>query len=311
VNYLRMQGGFTASWQIYSKPFRIFLLLIQRVPLMSHDANKRRTVFYISDGTGITAENLGHSLISQFDNVEFEHITLPYVDTPDKAETAVAQINHAAVETGERPIVFVTLVNDELRKIVSKVNGLYIDIFNTFIGPLEKELKAHSSYTIGRGHGLPDESRYKARIDAIDFTLSTDDGSNPHRYSRADIILVGVSRSGKTPTCLYLAMQRGLLAANYPITEDDLKNSELPKVLQPYKNKLFGLTIDPVRLQEIRAKRRPDTQYADVDQCSDEVRKAERWFNEYQIPYISTTALSIEEIATKILAQTGLRQRAL
>ncbi len=271
----------------------------------------KRTVFYVSDGTGITAENLGHSLISQFDKVEFEHVTIPYVDTPSKAREAVKEINEMAAQTNTRPLVFVTLVSDELRKILAPINGLYMDVFNTFIGPLEKELHTHSSYTIGRSHGQPDETRYKARIDAIDFTLSTDDGSNPHRYSRADIILIGVSRCGKTPTSLYLAMQRGILAANYPITSDDLGQSELPEVLKPYKDKLFGLTIDPVRLQEIRAKRRPDSSYSGLEKCVDEVKRTERWFDEYNIPFINTTGLSIEEIATKILSQTGLRQRAM
>jgi regulator of PEP synthase PpsR (kinase-PPPase family) len=282
--------------------------ITNRIKLMTHT---KRTVFYISDGTGITAENLGHSLISQFDQVEFEHITMPYVDTTEKAVAAVTRINHSAINTHTRPLVFATLVNEELRKILSTVNAMYIDIFNTFIGPLEQELQTQSSYTIGRGHGKHDENRYKARIEAIDFTLSTDDGSNIHRYSRADIILVGVSRCGKTPTCLYLAMQKGLLAANYPITEEDLQSHELPKSLLEYRQKLFGLTIAPMRLHEIRDKRRPDSHYAELEQCNYEVRQAERWFKEYHIPYISTTALSIEEIATKILAQTELKTRSM
>jgi len=272
---------------------------------MTH--SHHRTVFYVSDGTGITAENLGHSLISQFDNVHFEHITIPYIDSEEKANAAVTQINQTASKSGHRPIIFATLVAEEVRKIMATAKGLYMDVFNTFIGPLEKELKAHSSYTIGRGHGLPDETRYRARIEAIDFTLSTDDGNNTHRYSRAEIILIGVSRCGKTPTSLYLAMQRGILVANYPLTEDDLQHSELPKPLREHKNKLFGLTIDPMRLHEIRNKRRPDSHYAEVNHCQNEVRQAERWFSEYRIPFLNTTTLSIEEIATKILAQRRLK----
>ena len=273
--------------------------------------NTKRLVYYVSDGTGITAENLGHSLISQFEKVEFEHITIPYVDSIDKAHAAVTKINQAALQTQSRPLVFATLVNEELRKILSSINGMYIDVFNTFIGPLEQELHTHSSYTIGRGHGKPDESLYKARIEAIDFTLSTDDGSNTHRYQRADIILIGVSRCGKTPTCLYLAMQKGLLAANYPITEEDFKSHELPKPLKEHQKKLFGLTIDPVRLHEIRSKRRPDSHYAELEQCYSEIRLSELWFNEYHIPYINSSNLSIEEIATKVLAQTGIKTRAM
>ena len=269
-----------------------------------------RSVFYISDGTGITAENLGHSLISQFDKALFEHVTLPYVDSIEKAEAVVKQVNLAAETTQLRPIMFATLVNDDISKILATANALYIDVFNTFIGPLELELQMHSSHRMGRSRGLPDDSRYTARIEAIDFTLSTDDGNNTYRYNRADIILIGVSRCGKTPTSLYLAMQGGLLAANYPITPDDLRLSELPQSVQPFKAKLFGLTIDPVNLQAIRAKRRPDSHYSELAECINEVKQAERWFKEYRIPYLNTTSLSIEEIATKILAQTGLKRRS-
>jgi len=272
--------------------------------------NSMRNIFYLSDGTGITAENLGHSLISQFDKTQFEHVTLSYVDSIEKANVALATINKAATESKSRPIIFATLVNEEIRKILASADALFIDVFNTFIGPLEQELKIPSSYRIGRSHAVPDESRYTARIEAIDFTLSTDDGNNTYRYNRADIILIGVSRSGKTPTSLYLAMQGGLLTANYPITADDLRSSELPQSLQKFKEKLFGLTIDPDQLHAIRTKRRPGSHYADLSECEYEVKQAERWFKEYRIPYLNTTSLSIEEIATRILAQTGLKRRA-
>lgn len=269
----------------------------------------KRSAFFISDGTGITAETLGHSLLSQFKSIEFEHITVPYVDTQEKAHEVVAQINKAAAQDGNPPIIFDTIVNQDIRTIIAKCKGFMIDIFSTFLHPLEKELKTSSSYTVGQSHSIVDESSYKIRIDAVHYALDNDDGARTRNYPDADIILTGVSRCGKTPTCLYLALQFGLKAANYPLTEDDMDDLKLPKVLNENKDKLFGLTIDPNRLTAIRSERKADTKYASARQCEMEVRAAQAIFNKVNIPYLDATALSIEEISTRILAATGIERR--
>lgn len=271
----------------------------------------KRTVFFVSDGTGITAETLGYSLVTQFEDLEFDYTTLPYVDTPEKAQEAVVRINNVYKDEQKTPLVFATLVNAEIRNIISTSLGMFLDFFSTFIGPIETELQSKSSYTIGRTHSVHNPKAYNSRINAINYTLNTDDGTNIHQYKQADIIMVGVSRSGKTPTCLYLSLQFGLKAANYPITEDDLNNRALPKPLQGFQHKLFGLTIDPLRLQAIRKERRPDTRYASLSQCELELKLVEQLFRIDKIPFINTSNLSIEEISTRLMAELGIQRRFL
>jgi regulator of PEP synthase PpsR (kinase-PPPase family) len=267
----------------------------------------KRTVFYLSDGTGITAETLGRSLISQFENFTFTHVTIPYINNLEEAQKVVSQINATRAQNGNRPIIVATLVNEAIRKLIATTDALFLDVFNTFVGPLEQELNALSTHRIGRTHAMDDFTKYQTRIEAIDFTIATDDGSSINRYKDADLILVGVSRCGKTPTSLYLALQHGLCVANYPITEEDLNQDDLPAVLLNEKKKLFGLMIDSQRLQSIRSERRPNSQYASLATCQKELRFAENMFLHHQIKHINTTSLSIEEIATKIITQLGLK----
>jgi regulator of PEP synthase PpsR (kinase-PPPase family) len=269
----------------------------------------RRTVFFISDQTGVTAETLGHSLLTQFDTTEFDHVTLPFLDTIDKVDEALAQIDAKAESQGEGPIIFSTLVQDDLRERFTPRQGLLIDFFDTFLPSLEGELHVKSSHKSGIAHGLGDSNRYDQRIDATNFALNNDDGARTRDYERADIILVGVSRSGKTPTCLYLALSYGVYAANYPLSEDELETGELPKVLQPYINKIYGLSIDATRLQSIRKLRRPTGRYSSMPQVSFEIRAAEALFHRYKIQYVDTTRSSIEELASTILANTGVERR--
>lgn len=270
---------------------------------------KQRTVFFVSDRTGITAEALGRSLMSQFNGVAVRQVTLPFVASVEKANETVARINTAGDEDGIRPIVFSTLVDDEMRQIIQHSNALYLDFFDTFIGPLERELGQKSSHTVGRAHASADNAAYIERIEAVNFVLANDDGITTKHYPEADVILVGVSRSGKTPTCLYLALQFGIHAANYPLTDEDLERGRLPEVLMPYRKKLYGLTIEPIRLQQIRHQRRPDSRYASSDQVRYEVQRAEGIFHGAGVPHMNTTHPSIEEIATTILHQTGIKRR--
>lgn len=269
----------------------------------------KRIAFFVSDSTGITAEVLGNSLLAQFEGLEFDKRTLPYIDTLDKAKEVVLQINAVADETGEPPIVFDTVVDAGIRDAVAQSNGFVIDIFESFLKPLEKALQTDSSYTVGRSHGGTLDPEYQNRINAVHYALDSDDGGKLNQYEKADIILVGVSRSGKTPTCLYLAMQFGVYAANYPITEEDMEHNGLPRALTPYRDKLFGLTIEPERLASIRQERKANSRYASATQCEDEVRQAEAMFKRFGIRMINTTHFSIEEIATRIIASTGLSRR--
>jgi regulator of PEP synthase PpsR (kinase-PPPase family) len=268
----------------------------------------QRTVFFVSDQTGVTAETLGHSLLTQFDGLEFRPVTLPFVSTVDKAEEAVRRINRAAEEEGVRPIVFSTLVQDEVRSVVMRANGLVLDFFEAFVGPLERELNTRSTHRAGRAHGIADLAQYTTRINATNFALANDDGTGGD-YEHADVILIGVSRSGKTPTCLYMALQYGIFAANYPLTDDDLEAGTLPARLEPHRRKLYALTIRPERLQQIRNERRPSSRYASPQQVQYEVRAAEAMFARYAIPVLDTTECSIEEIASRILNNTGIERR--
>lgn len=273
------------------------------------DKPVKRSVFFLSDRTGITAEMLGHSLLTQFEGVEFQKTTLAFLDTLDKAHNAVAQINQAAIRDGTKPLLFSTLLNEEVREIIDTSDGMLFDFFDAFINPLELELGLHSAHAVGRSHSMGRYSDYKSRIDAVNFAMGSDDGNTLRDYPEAEVILVGVSRSGKTPTSLYLALQYGIRAANYPLIEEDLESDRLPECLRPFRNKLFGLTIAPERLQQIRSERRPDSQYASVQQCRYEVRAAESMFRAENIPFLDTSAVSIEEIAATLLQQTGLKRR--
>ena len=268
----------------------------------------RRTVFFVSDQTGVTAETMGHSLMTQFEGLQFRPVTLPFVSSVDKAHEAVRRINRAFEEEGVRPIIFSTLVQDELRDIVITANGLFLDFFAAFVGPLERELNTRSTHRAGRAHGMADIAAYTTRINATNFALANDDGAG-NDYGHADVILVGVSRSGKTPTCLYMALQYGVFAANYPLTEEDLEASKLPDRLQSYRRKLYALTIRPERLQQIRNERRPETRYSSRQQVQYETRAAQALFTRYAIPSLDTTECSIEEIASRILNTSGIERR--
>ena len=269
----------------------------------------KRYVFIISDGTGITAETLGNSLITQFENIVFEKFTIPYIDTVDKADEIVSQIDACFDEFGIKPLVFITLINVEIAQTIKRANARVFDLFNTFLAPLEHELHVKSSYTVGRTHGVANAESYMHRIEAVDYVLAHDDGVRIRGYDKADIVLIGVSRCGKTPSCLYMALHFGVYCANYPITEDDLSFCHLPEVLHPYRNKLFGLTIDPVRLQHIRSERQPNSKYASIEQCRLETTEIESMYLREKIPYLNSTRYSIEEIATKILAKTGINRK--
>lgn len=262
-----------------------------------------RTVFYVSDGTGITAEAFGNAILAQFE-VPLRRVRLPFLDTVDKAHQAVRQINHTAEVDGKRPLVFTTVVHaDVLAVLKTQCKAKLFDLFDTFVKPIEEELAVKSNHRVGRFSDISKSKEYNDRIEAINFALAHDDGQSDRDLESADVILVGVSRSGKTPTSLYLAMQHGLKASNYPLIPEDFERRKLPPALVPYRKKLFGLTIAPERLSEIRNERRPGSRYASLDNCRREVHEAEAMMRREGIRWLSTTTKSIEEIATTILQE--------
>ena len=262
-----------------------------------------RTVFFISDGTGITAETFGNAILAQFDFAP-RRVRLPFVDTPDKAHQAVRQVNHTGELEGKRPIVFTTLVDREvLGMIQGGCKAMMLDMFGTFVAPIEQEVGITSHHRVGRFSDVSKSQAYHDRIEAINFSLAHDDGQSNRDLEGADVILIGVSRSGKTPTSLYLAMQHGLKAANYPLIPEDFERRQLPPALVPHKKKIFGLTIAPERLSEIRSERRPGSRYASIENCRMEISEAEAMMRRSGIRWLSTTTKSIEEIATTILQE--------
>lgn len=269
----------------------------------------KRTAFFISDRTGVTAEMLGYSLLTQFSDAHFSKITLPFIDSVEKARLVHERVQVATRQDGVRPIIFSTLINPETRAEVAKCDALVLDFFHVFIAPLEAELGMESNHTVGRFHGTGDPATYNRRIDAVNFALSHDDGATTKDFDFADIILTGVSRSGKTPTCLYLAMQYGIHAANYPLTPEDFDSMQLPAPIRAYRHKLYGLTINPERLQQIRQERRPNSHYASLINCQNEVQQAEALFRARQIRFLDSTTKSIEELASTILQEANLTRR--
>lgn len=276
---------------------------------MSESKLMNRSVFFVSDGTAITAETLGHSLLAQFPHVKFDIQIRPYIDTEESALNVVHDINNVAARDGCLPLVFDTLVAQDVRDIINTANAINLDVFEGLISKLADELGTVPTTVVGRTHAVTDSASYQARIDAVHFALDNDDGARTRHYDQADLILIGVSRSGKTPTSIYLSLQFGIRVANYPLTEEDLDDNRLPAVLKPHKNKLFGLMIDADRLVAIRTERKANSRYASFSQCQMELRAIEGIYISEGIPFLNVSEMSIEEISTRVLQTTGLKRR--
>ena len=268
---------------------------------------KIQNVFFISDGTGITIESLGQSLFTQFPETEFERFVFPFVSKQEEAIRVIKHIQDITSQYKKPPLVFTSLADENIKNLFSTNNITVFDIFSTFIPAMETQLNASASHAIGETHGVGSNNRYIQRIDALNFTISHDDGMKITEIEHADIILTGVSRSGKTPTCLYLAMHYNLKAANYPLADNDFEELNLPEAISNYKDRVFGLTISPQQLSKIREERKPKSKYASYEQCVYETNKAELIFNNTRIPYLDTTSVSIEEIATTIIQRLNLK----
>jgi regulator of PEP synthase PpsR (kinase-PPPase family) len=273
----------------------------EQCPPTASSAAPKRTVFFVSESTGITAETVGHSLLSQFDTLDFEQVYMPYINTEARALALTRRMEEAAERDGVRPLVFSTMLDDGIRRILQGGKCYFLELFELFVEPLSRELGIPPSRKSGRSHAITKPSSYTKRIEAINFAMANDDGVRPDNFPRADVVLTGVSRSGKTPTCLYLAIHYGLRAANYPITEEDFERGEIPPVLLGCREKLFGLTIDAQRLRLVREERRPGSSYASLARCEADIRRANAMFKQLQVPVLNTTSQSIEEISSHIL----------
>ena len=276
---------------------------------MSGSKQFKRSVFFVSDGTAITAETLGHSLLAQFPNVDFDIHIIPYISSEEAATNVVAEINLRAQQDGQKPLVFDTLVDPYVRDIINTANAINLDVFEGLISKLSEELGTPPTTLVGQTHAVTDSESYKARIDAVHFALDNDDGARTRHYDKADLILIGVSRSGKTPTSIYLSLQFGIRVANYPLTEEDLDDNRSPAVLRAHKQKLFGLMIDAERLVAIRSERKANSRYASFSQCQMELRAIEGIYISEGIKYLNVSEMSIEEISTRVLQMTGLKRR--
>ena len=276
---------------------------------MKNKINNSRPVFFVSNSTGITVETLGRSLLYQFSSTQFESHSLRFIDSIEKVNEAVKIINEFATKTGLRPIILSTLVKPELRDILSTAQGLYLDIFDTFITPIEEEIGCEAKLGMGRAHGIVNDEYYSDRMDAVNYSLKTDDGIGANGYAQADVILIGASRTGKTPTSLYLAIHYALNAANYPIVDEELDSHFLPAPLRDYKDKVFGLLVTPERLQSIRTKRRADSKYSSLSQCQYEIRQTETLFQQQNIPYFDVSSMSIEEVSSNIMDTLKISSR--
>lgn len=276
-----------------------------RVDTVGADSSSAPTVFFLSDSTGITAETLGNTLLTQFPSRRLERRTIPFITSVEQAHEVVAIIDQLASE-GPRPIIFSTTVGNDIRAVLSQSRGHFFDLFGAHIGQLEHALHASASGQPGQAHGVGDAARYQSRMAAVEYAIEHDDGQSVRALERAELILIAPSRCGKTPTTMYLALQHGILAANFPLVEEDFANMSLPKPLQPFVDKCFGLTSLPVRLSQIRQERRPGSDYASLGQCTFELRNAEDMYRVNQVPYVNSASMSVEEISATVLQRMQL-----
>jgi len=260
-----------------------------------------RTVYFVSESTGITATSLGTSLLSQFPNVEFTHHQKPFINTAEKAKELASVFSKDTRESGSKPLVFATMTDENINDIFERSSCHYYELFTRYINDIGNDIGIAATSVSGASHGLINPKSYDNRMDTVNYALLHDDAISMKNLNEADVILLGVSRSGKTPTCLYLALQFGIRAANYPLTEDDFLKDDIPQALKDNQDKLVALTIHPKRLAEIREKRRAGSQYASLANCRTEINHALEFFNRYNLKVFDASSSSIEELSTRII----------
>ncbi len=265
-----------------------------------------KDVYYISDSTGILATNLGQALLCQFPEINFHEEHLPFIRTVEEARQALAYILESS--GGRRPIVFSTIMDREIMAVFDVPEVEFFDAYELFLSRLEECLEARALRVPGFSRQA-DNVTMARRVEAIHFTLDHDDGVRPSEYDQAQVILLGVSRTGKTPASVYLATQLGLKVANFPLTGDTLARGQLPEGVLGNLRRAVGLTTRPEVLQQVRRKRYPDSRYASLTTCIDEIEQAKRVFARYRLPVVDTAGKSIEEIATQVLQELGISKK--
>lgn len=271
--------------------------------------SQSRDVFYVSDGTAITCETLGHVVLGQFSFIPNEK-TFPFVESEDKVADVIKEIEISYQRDGVKPLVFFSIVVPEIREMLLKAPAHGYDVLESIVQKVQDDIQMEPQPKMQRSRSVSkDSDTYFDRIAAIEYTLAHDDGITLKGLDEADIILLGVSRSGKTPTSLYMAMQFGLRVVNYPFIAEDVKMMRLLPEFEIHRHKLFGLTINPERLNEIRENRLSGSEYASTEQCKLELDTVEALFRREAIPYINTSSLSVEEITTRILERAGMKRR--
>jgi regulator of PEP synthase PpsR (kinase-PPPase family) len=274
----------------------------------THDLGHTIPVFFLSDSTGISAETMGNALLLHFPDHRFERTLIPFITTPDDAREVVAQID-ASMDDGVTPLVFVTAALDDVRQELHKSRAPLIDFFDMHMLEVERILGVRGARTPARLHGVGDVKRYNARMQAVEYAIEHDDGQSVRSLDKADVILVAPSRCGKTPTTMYLALQHGLRVANYPLVEEDLASTDLPRPIRHLQDRCFGIITSAARLHAVRTERRPDSSYASLRQCAYELRRAEELYQMHHLPVIDSSAKSVEEMSTLILQVLARRPR--
>ncbi|MDL9979045.1 pyruvate, water dikinase regulatory protein [Microbacterium sp. ASV49] len=273
---------------------------------MSEPQAAARAAYFVSDSTGITAETLGNALLANFPGIRFLRHTIPFVDTAEGARNVVSDIDRAA-DAGLAPLVFTTVKQPVLRRILSEASAVLIDLLGGHLTEVEQALGTTASEQMGQYHGVGDMTRYLERMRAVEFAIEHDDGQSSRALDQADVIIIAPSRCGKTPTTMYLALQYGLLVANYPLTDDDFPAEGLPRPVAKYRERCFGLTSTPLRLSQVRTERRPASRYASLEQCTRELRRAEDLYRRNHVPFLNSSTKSVEEMSAVIMQTLQLR----
>ena len=263
-------------------------------------------VFFLSDSTGISAETMGNALLIQFPDLRFERRLIPFISSVEEARKVV-EVLDAAAAGPVTPLAFSTTALTEIREELHKSVCPLIDFFDLHMSRVEAILGVTGMRVAARLHGMGDVQRYNQRMAAVEYAIEHDDGQSMRALDKADVILLGPSRCGKTPTTMYLALQHGVFVANYPLVEEDFDSRDLPRPVAGLRDRLFGLTTTPGRLTEVRQQRRPNSRYASLEQCTYELRRAEAMYAANRLPVINSTTKSVEEMSTLIVQTLSSR----
>jgi regulator of PEP synthase PpsR (kinase-PPPase family) len=245
-----------------------------------------KDIYYISDSTGIMATNLGQALICQFPEINFYEEKFPFILTVKQARKT------------------------KVREVFDSPEVEFFEAYGLFLERLETCLEAEAVREPGFARHANDMAMTK-RVEAIHYCLGHDDGTKESEYDEADIILLGVSRSGKTPVSVFLATQMGLKSANFPLTSEYLDQYRIPEQIRQNKDRAVALTTSPEQLHSAREKRYPNSKYSRIATCREELKQAEQIYVKNKIPIVSSAGKSIEETATQVMQELGISKKYL